>query len=229
MFPINEIRPLRCALAGWLLLAACALAENTDPEDTDPEDTDPGIELSFANAEYRELDSHLAPVRQGALTIHIASPEHLLTVHGNRLRLTEAADATLDAELEVDFEGEGTLIATIEAGAVNNRLEDHVRVPRQTIFVEGRIRLEPAARGYTVTLVERPSTVELRIESKLAGQLSSLCKVLARLPLLPIRCDGIETALSVVTVPLPEAGKQLFLDAERLSESERAYFDRLLP
>lgn len=185
------------------------------------------IEIAFANGEHRDLDSNIEPVRRGAMTIHISSPEHLLTVYSNHLRLARDGDA-VDASFDVDFEGEGDLVALLEAGAVKNRLEDHVRAPRQTVRVDGRIRLQKIEGGYAITFLEAPPSVELQVESELAGNLVSLCQVLDRIPLLPVRCDGLREALSVVTVPLPGPGEQVFLDASRLTETEQAFFDRFL-
>ncbi len=199
------------------LLAASAVLADGDAAE---------IEIAFANGEHRELDSDLEPVRRGAMTIHVTSPEHLLTVHSNRLRFAKNDDATLDASFEVDFEGEGEIVAVLETGKVKNRLEDRVRAPRQTVRVDGRIRLQRTEGGYLMNLLEAPPSVELKIESELAGNLLSLCQVLAKLPLLPVRCDDLQAALSVVTVPLPGPDEQVFLDAGRLTEAERAFFDR---
>ena len=64
------------------------------------------IEIDFMNGVYTDLDSNIQPVQRGALTIHISSPEHQLTVHGNRLRLGANDDGTVHATLEVDFLGQ---------------------------------------------------------------------------------------------------------------------------
>ncbi len=42
------------------------------------------------NGVYEDLDSNLQPVRQGQVTIRVSSPDHRLTVHGNRLTLAPA-------------------------------------------------------------------------------------------------------------------------------------------
>lgn len=209
-------RALAILVLALLLGATAVLAEGDDAGE---------IELAFANGEHRDLDSNLAPVRQGAMTIHVSSPQHLLTVHSNHLRFARAGDA-VDASFEVDFEGEGDLVAVLEAGTIKNRLKDHVRAPRQTVRVDGRIRLQKIEGGYAVTFLEGPPNVELKIESELAGNLVSLCQVLSRIPLVPVRCDGLREALSVVTVPLPGADEPVYLDAARLTETERAFFDR---
>ena len=68
-----------------------------------------------------------------------------------------------------------------------------------------------------MTVEEAQPTVDLVIQSDMAGRLVALCRVFERLPLIPVDCAGIEAALSVVTVPLPAA---------RLTEDEKAFFDR---
>lgn len=198
-----------------LLLAAGALAE--EPAE---------IEVGFLNGVYANLDSGIAPVRRGALTLHLSSPSHRLTVHGNRLRLATDGGGALDADLEVDFEGEGDIVVVLESGGLKNRIDDHVSAPRQSVTVTGKALLERVAGGYLMTVVDAQPTVDLEIESAMAGRLVGLCKAFEKLPLIPVDCSGIETALSVVTVPLPQSGERFLVPAERLTDSEKAFFER---
>jgi len=186
------------------------------------------IELAFVNGVWANLDSGLQPVRRGALTIHVASPEHRVTVLENRLTLARDGGGPVDASLEVEFEGEGQIVADLETGGLKNRLEDRVAAPRQTVSVWAKVRFERAGGGYLMTLVETQPTVELEIRSDLAGRLVTLCKVFEKIPLVPVDCAGIETALSVVTVPLPGPGEQFLLPGERMTDAEKAFFDRFL-
>lgn len=186
------------------------------------------IELAFVNGEWADLDSGLQPVRRGALTIHVASPEHRVTVHRNRLTLARSGDGPVDASLEVEFEGEGQIVADVESAGLRNRIEDQVAAPRQTVTVWAKVRFERADGGYLMTIAEAQPTVDLEIQSDLAGRLVALCKVFDKVPLIRVDCAGIETALSVVTVPMPGPGEQFLIPGERMTEDEKAFFDRFL-
>ncbi|MCP4657408.1 MAG: hypothetical protein GY856_18540 [bacterium] len=185
-----------------------------------------GVELQFFNGSYTDLDSDLEPVRQGPLVIRISSPSHQVRVHGNRLELTPRGGGTLDATLEIDFEGDGLLFADIEGPGVSSRYTDEVEAPRQTVRVAGKIRLERTVGGYLVTVEEAPPTVDLEIRSAMARRIVDICRTLAQLPFLAFNCTGLETSMSVATVPLPQPGEQLLVPEERLTEEERAFFDR---
>ena len=182
------------------------------------------IEIGFMNDVYQDLDSNLQPIRQGSITIRVSSPEHRLTVHGNRLTLAANDDGSLDASMEVDFEGRGHLIADVEN---IGRFEDRVEAPRQTVRAAGVVRLTRSEGSYLFTVVESDPSVGLEIKSGLAGQIVSACRVFAMLMSLP--CDGLETSLSVIQVPMPEPGEQFQVRADLLSDEEKAFFEGFLP
>ena len=212
-------------LAFFVLLAAFLGGAPVAAEDAaagDVAETD----IDFMNGVYTDLNQNIQPVERGGMVIHITSPEHRLTVHGNRLELRRNADGTIDATLEVDFEGEGRIIAELVSGAMKNKFEDRVAAPRQTVSVSGRARLESVEGGYLMTVVDGPPSVELQIQSDLASNLLGLCKTFEKLPLLPINCAGLETALSVVSAPLPEPGEEFLVPAVLLTDDEKAFFDR---
>lgn len=187
------------------------------------------IELAFANGEWVDLATGLQPVRRGALTIRVSSPEHRITVHRNQLTLARKnGDSPVDATLEVEFEGEGRILADLEGGGLSNSFEDRVAAPRQTVTTWAKVRFERAERGYLMTIVETQPTVVLAIKSDMAGRLVSLCKVFDQIPLIPVDCAGIETALSVITVPMPGPGEQFLIPTWRMNEAEKAFFDRFL-
>ena len=188
-----------------------------------------GIEIDFLNGVYTDLGRDIQPVERGAMTLYITSPEHRLTVHGNRLLLSANDDGTVGATVEVEFEGEGHLVVEVRTGGVGNEFEDNVAAPRQTVSVSGTARLERTGEGYLMTVVDGQESVELEIRSDLATRLVLLCRTFERLPLIRVNCAGIENALAVVTVPLPEPGEQFLVPAEKLTEDERAYFDSFVP
>lgn len=185
-----------------------------------------GIEIDFLNGVYTDLGRDIQPVERGAMTLYITSPEHRLAVHRNYLRLSANGDGTVDATVEVEFEGEGHLVVEIETGRIRNDFEDDVAAPRQTVSVTGKARLERIDEGYLMTVVDGPKSVDLAIQSALASRLVALCQTLDKIPFIPVHCVGIESALSVVTAPLPKPGEQFVVPGENLTEDERAYFDR---
>lgn len=181
----------------------------------------PGIEVGFMNGVYEDLDSDLQPIRQGSITIRVSSPDHRLTVHGNRLTLDARPDGSLDASMEVDFEGRGHLIADVES---IGRFEDRVWAPRQTARAAGTVRLTRAGDDYLFTVVEADPSVSLEIESGVANQVVGACRIFAMLMRLP--CDGIKKSLSVINVPMPGPGEQFEVPADLLSDAEKAFLDR---
>lgn len=204
---------------------SAALAAGPEAPAVSSEAESASVELTRFNAEYRNLDQGIAPINQGGITILFSSPEHVFTVYSNRLELAPAdAEGVLPAALEVDFEGAGRIIAEISAGSAGgNKIEDAVEAPRQTIRVEGKIRLAARPDGYLVTLVERPDTAQLDIKSQMAQNLLGLCQLFERLPFVPVDCSGLGAALSVVTAPLPEPGTELLLPNALLTEDEQSF------
>ncbi len=182
-----------------------------------------GIEIGFINGVYEDLGSNLQPIRQGSITIHVSSPDHRLTVHGNRLTLAPTGDGTLDAAIEVDFEGLGHLIADVET---IGRFEDRVEAPRQTARAAGTVRLTRAADNYLFTVETADPSVRLEINSGVARQVVGACRIFAMIMSLP--CGGLEKSLSAVNVPMPAPGEQLQVRADLLSDEEKAFLDRFV-
>lgn len=186
------------------------------------------IELAFLNTSFENLDSAITPVEEGPFTIRFSSPRHRLTVHRNRLRTTPLAPGLVDAEIEVELEGNGILHADVEGGGVENRFTDAVVAPRQTVRSTSVVRLERDEGGYLVTLVEPGPPVAFEISSAVGGEIVGICRVFALLPLFDLGCERLERALGIALVPLPEPGTRLLLPAGLLNEAERGFFDRLI-
>lgn len=175
------------------------------------------------NGVHEDLDADLQPIQTGTVTIRVSSPDHRLTVHGNRLTLEPRSDGTLEAKIEVDFEGRGHLVADVENVG---RFEDRVRAPRQTARAGGRVRLTRDGDNYLFTIEKADRSVALEIDSGVARQVVSACRIVAVLMRLP--CQSIEQALSVVHVPMPGKGEQIPVPADLLSDEEKAFFDRFV-
>ncbi|MEM7587545.1 MAG: hypothetical protein AAF560_29425 [Acidobacteriota bacterium] len=153
------------------VLTSQALASGADEPAT--------LELSYLNGVYRDLDANLQPIRQGGIVILVSSPEHRLEVHGNRLSFRANGDGTVDAEMEVDFEGGGELIADVQG---IGRFTDRVVAARQTARAAGTVRLAHAEGGYELTVVDAEPSTELRIRSQLADQVVGVCEAAALIP-----------------------------------------------
>ncbi len=182
-----------------------------------------GIEIAFVNGVYEDLDSNLRPIRQGSITIRVSSPEHRLTVHGNRLSLAPNGDGTLGAVMTVEFEGNGHLIADVEG---IGRFEDLVEAPRQRARAAGSVRLSRAGGNYIFTVEAADPSVRLEIESGVARQVVGACRTLALLPFVRLPCGGLEKSLQAVDVPMPGPGEQFQVPADLLSNQEKIFLDR---
>ncbi len=206
------------ALVAFWLSGPIAADDSARPPEGEPTSA---IEIGFMNGVHEDLDANLQPIRQGSITIRVSSPDHRLTVHGNRLTLTPRSDGALDAAIEVDFEGRGHLIADVESVG---RFEDQVRARRQTARAEGRVRLTRAGDNYVFTVETADRAVPLEIDSGVASQVVGACRIVAMLLSLP--CQSIEKSLSVVNVPMPGPGEQIPVPADLLSDEVKAFFDR---
>lgn len=230
----------RLAIVGAALTLAAlpALAQQVTPPPAS--ERSGGVELAFLNGVYQDLDSGLVPIEQGPLTFQVASPEHRVAVHGNRLWLEPAPGGTWRIDVEVDFEGEGRLDVDVTGPGIAQRLSDEVAAPRQTVRAHATVRVEPrfapgdtediagTLDGWLFTVAEPGPAVAIVIESALVGQLTNLCRVFDALPVLSVDCGALENALSTVRVPQPETGRGFYLPAAYLGEAERAYFEGLV-
>jgi hypothetical protein len=186
------------------------------------------LELRFLNATYTGLDSGLEPITEGALTIALSSPEHRLTVYSNRLTLRPRPNGSWDAEIAIELDGEGRLVADVDGGGIRRRFVDDVSAARQTVVASGEVAVDRAAEGYLFTLVRPGPAVAVEIRSGVAGQIVAVCRALAVLPLFDLGCDRLERGLSVARIPMPEAGTRFLLPHASLTPEERAVFEALL-
>ncbi len=186
------------------------------------------IEFELLNTTYEGLDSGLEPIREGPLTIALSSPEHRLTVYSNRLTLRRNESGHWDAEVAIELDGEGRLVADVEGAGVRQRFVDDVAVPRQTVEASGEVSVESIADGYVFTL-ERPGpAVTLEIRSGLAEQIVGICRAIALLPLFDLGCDRLERGLSIARIPMPEVGTRFFLPQANLTAEEREALEAIL-
>jgi len=185
------------------------------------------FEFDRLNRTYQMDDSQVAPVRQGPITIALSSPRNSLILKGHSVALKPLGDGRYQASVGLDLLGSGDLTAdlTTDAGT-SSRLEDLVVVPRQTVEVDGTVTFRRVPGGWDVTALSLPPAVALDIQSRLAGNLVTLCGQMA--VFLGLDCDGLDRSLSHVEVPLPPAGSVFFLPEAELTADEVARLEAYL-
>lgn len=185
------------------------------------------LEFESLNGTYRFDDAEIEPVRQGPVTIHLSSPRSALVLQEHRLTLRPLGDGTHRAAVRLRLLGSGDLVADVATGAGGgSRLEDLVVLPRQTLDVEGRVRFRRVPDGWDVTALALPESVDVDIQSRLAGSLVTLCSQLA--VFLGMDCDGLDRSLSRVEVPLPPPGTVFHLPAGDLTADEASRLEAYL-
>jgi len=211
------IRFLPGLLASALLMASAPVTADAQAAGTTT------FELGKLNGDWVDMAPALAPIERGPLRVTIHSPHHRVRVHRNRLRLSRLDRGRVGADFEVELEGEGTLVADLQAG-IKQRIEDHVIVPRQTLRITGVIRLAEEAGGWRITFEEMPDQLEVAIESRWLGQLVATCRGFGSF--LPIDCEAFERDLQTARIPMPRPGEHVLLPNTYLSDAERATFVR---
>jgi hypothetical protein len=201
------------------LLALCAVAGLAGP----------GIDLSFRRLDrtYVAVVDQLAPIEIGPAKVALRSPDHSLRILRHLAQLAPDPAGGHRIVLEVTFEGRGRVEADVVMGAVASQLADDLVIPHQTLRLEGRAAISRSPDGYQVTALELPESIDVQIQSRLAGRLVGLCRPMA-LVLVSLDCAALEQALSVVTVPLPEPGAEYLLPFAEVEADERARFDAYL-
>lgn len=191
---------------------------------------EPGLRLRLerANRTYRDLAPEIAVLEEGDMTLRLASPRNAVTVRDHLLRLEPGAGGSHAAELTLTFEGTGWLVADVTMGGVTRRLEDEVRLPRQTKTLEGRARVARIEGGYRITPEQLPKQVSVAVRSGVGDGLVDLCASMALVPGLAVDCAGVERAVNTLVVELPRAGESLVLPEATLTRDERRLLDEYL-
>lgn len=209
------MKPLTILLLSLLLLGAAP--------------TPPGpLQFARLNRTYPDAVTEIAPVTEGLVSIRLSSPSNQMTLRNHRLRLEPGLGGSHSAELRVEFEGKGRLVADVDVAGFGTRLEDNVVVPPQAANLEGRVKVRKVAGGYGVTPEQLPPRVAVRIESGLAGRVVGVCESASRISLAAMDCAGLARRLSIASVPLPSAGEEFLLEAAELTPAERGQLDALL-
>ena len=185
------------------------------------------VSFERLNRVYENLIDDLTPVRIGPAEVLLRSPEHALTVNRHEAALRPGDDGVLETALELELAGSGRIDADITIGSLKSRLSQELVVPRQTLLLEGAIRVRRSGEGYWITTVRMPEAAQVRIESELGTRLFTVCRQMA-LVLVSLDCDAIERAVTLIRAPLPEAGGEYLIAYEDVAPEEREAFDRFL-
>lgn len=181
------------------------------------------------NRSYPEVIPPLSPIEQGPVTIQLSAPRSNLTLRSHFLRLEPGPGGSHTAELRVEFEGTGWLVADVNLGGLAaTRLQDKVVVPPQAATLEGRVRLSRDPGAYVVTTEQLPRQMRVRIQSGIGTQVVALCARMAMVPGTSLDCEGLNRALSTAAVPLPPAGESYLLEDADLTPQERSQLDAYL-
>jgi hypothetical protein len=188
-----------------------------------------GAELEFArlNRTYSQFVAQLQPVVLGPVEVLLQSPQHELQILRHHAWIRPAGEGIHTVRVDLELSGSGTINAVLRMAGLEGKLDDTLTLPRQTLRMDGRIRLERSEVGYEIALVEAPSTVEVQIQSQLAGRLVPVCRQMA-LVLVTFDCAALETALSRIQVPLPKPGAEFLLPIEEVTAEEAQMLDRYL-
>ena len=210
-----------------LAAASLVLALPAAPAPAQDETEARVVSFERLNRVYESLIDDLTPVQIGPAEVLLRSPEHALTVRRHQATLRPGDDGVFETALELELAGSGRIDADITIGSLESRLSQELTVPRQTLHLEGAIRVRRSSEGYWITTVRMPEAAQVRIESELGTQLFSVCRQMA-LVLVSLDCDAIERAVTLIHAPLPEAGGEYLIALEDVTPEERDAFDRYL-
>ncbi|MEM9290923.1 MAG: hypothetical protein AAGD01_04520 [Acidobacteriota bacterium] len=173
------------------------------------------------NSTFDRSGMTFAPVTAGALTVNLSSPRNEVTILEHEVRLAPLGRGRHAVRVEVEVEGFGELLALLSVGDNESELSDEVLVPRQRVEVVGLVSLESRPAGFVVEIHELPDTVDVAIDSGLAGRLANTCRRLAGLMPLLLPCDRLESALAKATLPLPPSGHRFLIPNDLLTDADR--------
>jgi hypothetical protein len=184
------------------------------------------IQLQRLNRSYSEVAPDILPVIEGPLTVRLSSPRNQITVRRHLLRLEPGPGGSHSADLSIEFQGKGWLVADVAAGPVATRLQDEVLVPPQVAKIQGRLRIRRVQGGYGITPEQIPDKLGVRIQSGIGRQIVNVCDGAS--VLLALDCPALEQSLSRAVIPLPEAGEEYLLEDAELTAAERSAIDEYL-
>jgi hypothetical protein len=179
------------------------------------------------NKTYQDLTAEIGSVQQGPLMIQFKSPRQLMTLKKHSLFLQPNQDETHQANLQLEFQGSGNLVAEVGLAGLNSQLEDQVLVPLQKKVLNARVRLVRTEGGYRLTTISLPKQLDLEIRSNLASRLVGWCFQVSLVPLSVLDCNQLDRKLSKVVFPLTP-NQSYFISNQDLTTEERQEIDAYL-
>ncbi|HYO13814.1 MAG TPA: hypothetical protein VE685_11530 [Thermoanaerobaculia bacterium] len=186
------------------------------------------FEFERLNRSYSDVAPEIVPVTEGLVDIRLSSPSNQLTVVDHLLRLEPGPGGVHTAELRVEFEGRGLLVADIDVAGFGTRMQDQVVVPRQIANLEGRAAVQRVPEGYRIILEELPPRLAVHVESEMAGRIVGTCERAAQFSQVDVDCSGLDRKLSNIVFPTPRAGEVYLLEETDLTPAERERLDAYL-
>ncbi len=218
----------RALLVVWMMLAPILSLSLSAAETNLPENSEV-LQSDRVDGVHRDLATEIAPIEQGAIVIQLYSENPVLEVVSHELLLWPLEGNSHGARLTALFQGEADVQADLEVAGLPAQMADFVELPEQETSIEGRFEIAQEESGYRVVAEELPRFIEIRVKSRLAGRLVTLCRGLALFaPGSGAECEGLNRLLSVVRLPMPEAGETYFIEQSRLTDFEREQLDSYL-
>lgn len=226
--PWRSRQPKGRLLSGWLMLTLVVLPSLGAEQEGYP-DNSTVLRSDRVDGTHTDLPADIAPIEQGAILIQLHSTNPVLEVASHKLVLWPVEDGSHGARLEAQFQGAAELRADVEIAGLPAQMTDFVELPEQETAIEGRFAITREEAGYRVVAEELPRFIEIRVKSRLAAQMVTLCQGLALFaPGGGAECEGLERLLSLVRLPMPEAGETYFIDESKLTAFERDQLDGYL-
>ncbi len=171
------------------------------------------------NQAYKDMAPKISEIKKGPLTIHLASPKQVIVLHEHVLTVSPLSDRIHSLRLQVDFDGEGDLVANIDLMGISGNLSDRFWIPRQKKEVMAEARIIKTDKGYEIKPIKLPKAVKVRIRTGLSNNLVDWCNGMSLLSPSFLDCQGIERSLTELTVPLHQ-DRTYFLEASSLTLEE---------
>ena len=165
----------RLLVAVWLIVAPLLSVPASAQEAEVPEGAEV-LESDRVDGIHRDLPAEISPIQQGAITIRLHSTNPVLEVANHQLLLWPLEGGTHGARLSAKFQGEAELQADLEIAGLPAQMSDFVELPEQETSIEGRFEIAREESGYRVVAEELPRFIAVRVKSRLAGQMVTLCR-----------------------------------------------------
>lgn len=208
---------MKSAAIAIAVVLGCAAVGTAAPEPRVRVD----LRFDLLNRTYSDFAPALAGIDQGGVVVGLTSPRQTLVLRDHAIRLTPLDDGTFDAELDLEFQGKGSLVADVMLGPVAQKFADEVVVPLQKVSLAGVVRIERVDGGFSVRASSLPESVSVAVQSPKVNQILALCDNAAVVTLGAIDCRGLERALTHPALPIPSGQSFVLHDSDLTDENRR--------